>query len=147
VTQLFRASLARIQVEARDIARGAAANRENYYRFDFGADICNNTYLFNSEGFQNINVVGYWTIFGICAVIVLLAVPSDDKKLWPEILVDHHFIKVLGIVWIFIVGVNGYLIEVCRWLAKPFRRDGFLYNLAQESSGCLEDWAFWRRAP
>jgi hypothetical protein len=59
VIQLFRASLARIQVEARDIARGAAANRENYYRFDFGADICNNTYLFKSEGFQNINVVGY----------------------------------------------------------------------------------------
>jgi len=148
VKQLFKTSLARIQIQARDIARGAAAHREGYYKIDLDLDanMCDNTYLFNSEGYQNVNFVGYWAIFGICGIIILLAIPSDDKKLWPEMLLDYGFVEDLENLWNSIFGHDGFFIKACRWLTEPFCENGFLHHLAKKILRLLQGWTFRRRA-
>jgi hypothetical protein len=130
---LFQASLARIQFEARDITRGADAHREGYHRADVDANICDNLYLFNSEGYTNIDEAGYLTILILSLVIIVLAIPLDEKTLWFEML------------WASIFEDEGLFIKIGRFLTKPFGNEGVVLQWTKNNEGFLEEWGFWRR--
>lgn len=138
-------------MEARDIARGAAAGREGFKKIDFPEpkpEICKETYIFNSDGHANINTVGYWTVTGISLFIMLVAIPIDDERLLPEV----------PLKWLFGYGdpdhEDGIVIQLCKAIARSCtvvagRIRGWRDNMREwleDRRGWLEDWAFWRRS-
>jgi hypothetical protein len=82
---LFEASLARIQIAARSLARG------NPKRLPGLADVMDpryrgacNTYKFKSTGWQNVWVFGYLgAIFG-SLLIIMIGIPKENEELWIE---------------------------------------------------------------
>jgi len=87
--QLFAISLARIQVNARNIARGVAKAYPGYQKQVRENEFCNQTYMFNSEGWTNVNWAGWVGISVVCCVVIVVAIPAgDDEKLFWEVLYD-----------------------------------------------------------
>ena len=62
--QLFETSLARIQIDARNIAQGTAASYPGLQKLDADPAVCDDTFLFLSQGWQNVNVTGSIWISG-----------------------------------------------------------------------------------
>ncbi|KAH9222370.1 hypothetical protein DL95DRAFT_454831 [Leptodontidium sp. 2 PMI_412] len=90
---LFETSLARIQVELRDYARGRGANECNFAnRIDDGfLDMCS-AYRFRTVGWKNLNATGFWLVLGLVLVIYLLSIEwareDGEDKLVAEDLFD-----------------------------------------------------------
>lgn len=40
--------------------------------------------LFFSNGYINLNKIGYWVVIGISLILILVAFPVGDEELWPE---------------------------------------------------------------
>ncbi|MCJ1415593.1 hypothetical protein MMC32_001925 [Xylographa parallela] len=90
--QLFETSLARIQLNVKAIARGELAKYPGLAKV--GAltmtdgdpvDICDGTYLFNGNGYTNINFVPWLLVLVFCCMVIVFAVPfngdhPDDLK-------------------------------------------------------------------
>lgn len=83
--RIFEASLARIQIEARNIARGAGAAYDGLSRFPSSPALCKGSYLFRSQGWQNINVTGSICIGVVAFVIVVLAWPCPGDRLFAQL--------------------------------------------------------------
>ena len=82
--QFFKISLARIQINARNIACGVLAKYDGWYKASNNDTICMNNYLFQAPGWTNINFVVSLLIFVPCAITVILAIPGREEELWPE---------------------------------------------------------------
>jgi hypothetical protein len=80
VQLLFNISLARIMINARDIARGA---KGEYYGFEKAplaeVDICDGTYLMKANGWRNVNFTGFMWILCTSLLIIVLAIPSNNS--------------------------------------------------------------------
>ena len=84
--RLFKISLARIQIDARNIARGKLASYSGYIKQHTkeSARICTHTYLFQSVGFTNINRTWFLVTAILCVFVMLMAVTRSDEHLWWE---------------------------------------------------------------
>ena len=89
---LFQTSLARIQVEIHNIARGAGANRPGMVKLQTWTPICDDTYNFNADGWINVNTIGSLIVMIPSALIVILALPTSDEKLWLDRLIESHIV-------------------------------------------------------
>ena len=82
--QLFETSLTRIQISARDFAQGGGA-KYGLQRIEQGRkELCDGTFLFKSQGWQNVHVAGSAWVVLWSVVVVLMAVPLDDERLLIE---------------------------------------------------------------
>lgn len=82
--ELFKTSLARMQVNVRSIAMGVGAKYGGQMN-EKGRDVvCDRTFLFKSQGWQNIHVAGVAWIIVCSAMVILLAIPIDDERLVAE---------------------------------------------------------------
>ncbi len=82
--QLFETSLTRIQISARDLALGVGA-KHGLQRIEQGRkELCDGTFLFKSQGWQNVHVAGSAWVVLWSVVVVLMAVPLDDERLLIE---------------------------------------------------------------
>jgi hypothetical protein len=85
--RLFEASLAMVQITARDIARGPRnilPGRINLMeRTPIYWGMCN-IYKFRSTGWKNINVAGFLGLIGLGLLLMLLSVTREEEELWIE---------------------------------------------------------------
>lgn len=84
--QLFETSLARIQINARNIARGPQSGYTQYlidimHPKDKG--MCY-MYKFNSTGWSNISVSGFLGALGAGLAVFIIGIPKEDGQLWIE---------------------------------------------------------------
>jgi len=86
--QLFETSLARIQIDARNIAQGTAASYPGLQKLDVDPAVCDDTFLFMSQGWQNVNVTGSIWIGVFAFIFVVLAIPFYDGRLLVQWLWD-----------------------------------------------------------
>ena len=94
---LFETSLARIAIDLRDIALGTGAKYGGRKQQESGFE-CDRAFLFKTQGWQNIHVVGSAWILILSTMIILLAVPVTDDELvaervWLKICDLGHFVK------------------------------------------------------
>ena len=128
-TQLFETSLTRIQLDAKNIARGVLADYPGYRKMPTKANICENTYLFMSDGWVNVNRSVSLAILIPCLVIVVFAIPINSEQLvMPDLIFGFHaegfavgtvgIFDTLGknIKWVFEKTVNG--IKWLWWAVK-----------------------------
>jgi len=87
---LFATSIARIMIDARNIAQGAGAAYPGLKKLVkvnstdgelASAAMCDRTFLFRSEGWLNVNVTGSVWILALCTLFILLAIPFPNDKL------------------------------------------------------------------
>lgn len=83
--QLFETSLTRIQISARDLAQGAGANYGLQRTEQGRTELCDNTFLFKSQGWRKVHVAGSTWILLCNVVIVLTAARLDDERLMAEL--------------------------------------------------------------
>lgn len=88
VQQLFETSLARIQIDARNMARGASGSANLPGRRQLldlrSLGVCNQ-YKFRSTGWKNINVFGFLAAVFAAIAMMLLSVPrGEEGELWVE---------------------------------------------------------------
>jgi hypothetical protein len=86
VHELFKTSLARIQVDARNIARGPPSGHAEGLRSlmrPFYQGICR-MYKFNSIGWRNVSVSGFMVAIGVSLLIIIASIPGRDEQLWFE---------------------------------------------------------------
>jgi len=80
VELLFKTSLARIMINARDIARGA---KSEYWGFinppPTEIDLCQETYVMESNGWTNVNFTGFLWILVIFLVLIILSIPVNVR--------------------------------------------------------------------
>lgn len=122
--QLFKTSLARAQFEAQNIARGVYANYDGYVKAKYPLAICRRTYIFRTEGWNNINGIGYLVAALPTTLIILAAIPIRE---FPEALLWEVFCfgkadtlayhSVVG-VWAVFDGLKLVLIQAFQWLSK-----------------------------
>lgn len=89
VLQLFRTSLARIQIDARNIARGPpSGNTEGLQSFmhPLYEGMCR-MYKFNSIGWRNVTVSAFLWAIGAGLLFIILGLHGEDEELWIEGLV------------------------------------------------------------
>lgn len=84
VEHFFRISLARIQINARNIARGVFAKYDGWHKASNNATICADNYHFQAQGWTNVNYVVSLLILIPCVILIVLAIPSGEEELWPE---------------------------------------------------------------
>lgn len=82
--QLFETSLARIQIDAWNIAQGTAASYPGLQRLEVESAVCDGTFLFMSQGWQNVNVTGSIWIGVLAVIFVVLAMPLYDGRLFVQ---------------------------------------------------------------
>ena len=83
--QLFETSLARIQIDARNIAQGTGASYPGLQKLEVEPAVCDNTFQFMSQGWQNVNVTGSIWIVVLAFIFVVLAIPlPDDDRLFVQ---------------------------------------------------------------
>ena len=86
VRTLFDTSLARIQINLRNLARGTAAKYgARKIETRNAAEDCQGKFIFLSQGWQNVQVAGSVAIVAVSAVVLLLAIPLDDERLLAEL--------------------------------------------------------------
>jgi hypothetical protein len=100
---LFNISLARIQIELHNIARGAG-HRPGYVRQPTPVPICADTYIFNADGWVNVNRDLSVLLIVACALLILLAIPIGKQTLWPEAV----------LAWMISRGVRGCLEDLAQ---------------------------------
>jgi hypothetical protein len=80
VEQLFKTSLARIMINARDIARGAKGEYWGFIKLPPAEfDICQETYLMESNGWTNVNFTGFLWILAIFLILMILSIPVNVR--------------------------------------------------------------------
>ena len=84
VERFFKISLARIQINARNIARGVPAKYDGWYKRANNDTICLDIYLFQTQGWTNVNYTVSLLILIPCLLLLILGIPSGDEELWPE---------------------------------------------------------------
>ena len=83
VQELFKTSLARIQINARDIARGPPNGRTEGLRGIMRPEyqgICR-MYKFRSTGWRNVSVSGYISACFASLLLMIIALPGEDEEL------------------------------------------------------------------
>jgi hypothetical protein len=86
VQQLFNTSLARIQIDARNIARGPPSGNANGLRSfmrPYYSGICR-MYKFNSIGWRNVSVSAFMWAISAGLLVIILGVQRKDEQLWIE---------------------------------------------------------------
>jgi hypothetical protein len=126
-TRLFETSLARTQIDARNIARGVMADYPGYVKYNSTpSEMCKNTYLFISDGWTNINKSWSLIILIPCCVIVFLASTTNTEEVVLERLLCGYAMPVsVFVIWAIIqVGTGiGWILRVHTWvLAGRFVR-------------------------
>ena len=101
-TRLFETSLARTQVDARNIARGVLADVPGYRRLRTPPAMCEDTYLFVSQGWTNVSMTLSLIILIPCVIFLILAIPIDADRMLPE-LVSTRWAMFLAAVTVFLV--------------------------------------------
>jgi hypothetical protein len=119
---LFKTSLARIQVEARNIARGTGANYPGYAKQNRSQEFCQGVYMFRAEGWQNLNFWGWFVILLLSTVIIIAAIPIDDTRL----LFELDFI--------------GLLKKTGAWIGRFGR---WLLTLIGKATLAIRQWQIW----
>ena len=77
-------------MDARDVARGGMAKYAGYSKLNMYAGMCENTYLFKSEGWVNVNQTISLLILIPCLVVIFFAIPSDSERLvMPDLLLGR----------------------------------------------------------
>jgi len=112
VLQLFQASLARIQVSARNMARGDP-NIPTYGRKDYLdripqlREICN-MYKFKSTGWRNINVAGFLSAIGGGLFALFLGRTTENEE---ELRIEGYYRGLREVKWrdLFKDGWNGFV--------------------------------------
>jgi len=103
VRAMFKASLARIQIDLRDYARGAAANKIGYKDHTDSAyqDMCS-SYKFRTVGWKNVNAWGFWLLIILVVAVYILSFETprfgEEEKLIVESLWDGVAVK--SIFWL-----------------------------------------------
>ena len=91
VERLFKISLARIQIDARNIARGELVKYQEYHKesSDDFTKICRGVFLFQSQGWTNINFT--WSLLALilCLFLLIMAIPAPNGNLWWESSVEY----------------------------------------------------------
>jgi hypothetical protein len=83
-TRIFETSLARTQIDARNIARGVMAHYKGYIRMnDTPAQMCQ-VYLFRAQGLVNVNIVVSLMVLVPCVLTVVLAFPTFGEDILLE---------------------------------------------------------------
>jgi hypothetical protein len=88
---IFKASLARTMINARNIARGSPHNFWGYEKLPMTSWFCDQVFIFNRVGWTNVNLVGSVCILTFSFAIIFLAVPvglnanQDDRPLFEVI--------------------------------------------------------------
>lgn len=82
--QLFEASLARIQIDARNIAQGTAASYSGLQKLEVDPALCDKTFSFMSQGWQNVNLTGSIWIAVVAFICVVLAIPLPNDRLFVQ---------------------------------------------------------------
>ena len=88
VTKLFETSLATIQINARNIARGVIGRYPGWVKFEPGVDVCTDRFLFRAKGYINVNRSASLAILIPSLLFILLAIPIDSERIWPEYFLD-----------------------------------------------------------
>lgn len=81
---LFKTSLTHIQFNARNIARGVPSGFSGYLRQNRTPEFCRDVFALQATGWQNVDYAASWWIIGICAGLVVAAVPTDEDALLIE---------------------------------------------------------------
>lgn len=84
--RFFDTSLTRIQINLRDVALGAQAKYGANKSSSNNAELCQGTFIFTSQGWQNVQVSGSAWILVVSLLVLLLAIPLDDDRLLVELL-------------------------------------------------------------
>ena len=100
VRQLFETTLARIQINVQNVVRGGplkygGADRRDEWCGGYCSigelpweqqrkELCDQTHLFKSQGWQNVHVAASAWILSVAALVLTLAIPSDDDRLLVE---------------------------------------------------------------
>lgn len=90
VKQIYETSLARMLVEAYNVARGTYGRYEGYEKVTHHPRTGYPNYLFVVQGWTNIDADGYFWILGVSLVIIIVAIPATKGRLWPELLCRGH---------------------------------------------------------
>ncbi|KAF2094500.1 hypothetical protein NA57DRAFT_60541 [Rhizodiscina lignyota] len=129
VQQLFNASLARIMINARDIARGA---KSEYYGFKKAPrveiDICDGTYLMKTSGWKNINFTGMMWVLCTSVLVMLLAIPFTVQ-------INSRDVDVLPIEY-----VCKWPWNFAKWLGKLAKEVGHFISRIWESRPQFPSW-------
>jgi hypothetical protein len=127
VEKLFATSLARIQMEARNIARGVGARYPGSVKANQSADFCLPLYMFNAGGgFVNISYVVIVIVFAISMLLVFCALPVDEERLFYEVLerwllwLINRLRDVWRSVWSFIAATGRTLGWLCQAIRDVF---------------------------
>ena len=104
--RLFETSLARNQIDARNIARGVLADVPGYIRVSTPPEMCQDTYLFISQGWTNVSKTLYLIILVPSVVILVLAIPISRDRMLPEWFLGHWamFLAAVAVYVAIIVG-------------------------------------------
>jgi len=103
VIHFFETSLARMQIDARNIARGVPASYPGYVkRSKLPPQMCEGTYLFVSQGYTNVNQTVSLIILILGVVIVICAVPVTNDRMLFE-LVLQSFSRPFAALFVYVV--------------------------------------------
>ena len=130
---LFETSLARIQVNARDIAQGSGYVYAKYKQHVPDLALCDKTFMFMSNGWQNVQVAGSIWILVLAFLAILLAFPLFDGRLFVQLLPELYFRTIPLLVEALYRAIIGFLsrrvpklfetaVEFCRRLSVHLRR-------------------------
>lgn len=125
VEELFKASIARILINVRDIARGAQAKYWGYKKVMNTEGLCDDTYKMSTEGWSSVAVGWSLWVLTMAFLIIILAIPISDEELFWEML-PGLFSVLAGLILQKVVKpsykmlIRGYHISL-DWIGKLFR--------------------------
>jgi hypothetical protein len=115
---LFATSLARVQVDARNIARGVGATYDGYVKDNRSSEFCSRYYMFDTGGdWVNLNFVGWVCVLVVSLLLIICAVPVPEDKLFFEILPACLWNIGVCIMWLVLCPVDGW-----RWVWPYLRK-------------------------
>ena len=87
VRHRFEESLARIQMDARDAARGTMAKYSGFVNISPNNIMCG-AYIFRADGWSNVDRTASIIVLVVCLALLLLGIPGDE-----------HDLMVEGLIW------------------------------------------------
>lgn len=142
---LFNASLARLQVNTRDLARGARASYQGFVKQPGSEAFVKDTYLFNAVGKTNVAATPYLIVLVVGLLILLLAWPCNAED--DVILIE----KLLGR---YAAPLAFHSFSICQWSIEQgiiFLRKVFQAvqkTISSSIGGAKAGWRFvkkWRK--
>ena len=144
--KLFETSLARAQIDARNIARGVMAEYPGYVKANnTPPEMCQGTYLFISQGWTNVNSVISMLIVIPSVTFVILAFPSfTEDEIVLEQLLCGYVEPVSYIVIRTIIGLGDFIV----WLFATFIPKMLIGIFDGIKQGSVKGWSaghkFWK---